>query len=121
MQIDSSNYLLPAELYVISKPGSTVCLVNIGVGFDDNNAHWILGTPFLNYFYQVYDLERNQAGLAVSAYVTNVEITAVPAQSITVWLISAMLISTLGRIKMQSMLKATSRESYVYVQLNESM
>ncbi len=42
------------------------CLLNIWAG--DNNAI-IIGAPFLNDFYQVYDLQRNQVGLVPSIFV----------------------------------------------------
>ena len=35
------------------------------------NDKWLLGTPFLNLFYQVYDMKRNQVGLVPSIYVNN--------------------------------------------------
>ena len=42
------------------------CLLNIWAG---KNDAIIIGAPFLDDFYQVYDLQRNQVGLVPSIYV----------------------------------------------------
>jgi hypothetical protein len=39
--------------------------------FPYQNKEWILGLPFLNDFYQVYDMKRNQIGLVPSKYTNN--------------------------------------------------
>lgn len=43
-----------------------LCTFNM---YGTNKKEWVLGSPFLNDFYQVYDLDRNQVGLVPSAYV----------------------------------------------------
>ena len=45
-----------------------MCTFNM---YGTNKKEWILGAPFLNDFYQVYDLDRNQMGLVPNIYVND--------------------------------------------------
>lgn len=45
--------------------GGAVCTFAI---YGQKEKRWVLGSPFLNDYYQVYDMTRNQIGLVPSAY-----------------------------------------------------
>ena len=64
-------YTLPPSFYAsyATSMGNT-CMLLWDYGFNEHEK-WILGTPFLNLFYQVYDMDRNQVGLVPSIYVNN--------------------------------------------------
>ena len=69
LQLGSFMYKLTPEQYVDVQASSTedesVCSFSI---YGQKDARWVLGSPFLNDFYQVYDLDRNQIGLVPSNY-----------------------------------------------------
>lgn len=46
-------------------PGGPACTFGI---YGQKDKRWVLGSPFLNDYYQVYDMTRNQIGLVPSAY-----------------------------------------------------
>ena len=64
----TSDMVVVYEEDEISEEISFFCTLRI---FPTLKKQWILGTPFLADFYQVYDLRRNQIGLVPSAYVNN--------------------------------------------------
>ena len=73
LQIDSFEYVLRSEKFLTSKKidNKEHCIFNM---HGTTKPIWILGTPFLNDFYQVYDLKRNQVGLAPSKYTQNMQV-----------------------------------------------
>ena len=48
-----------------SWPGGPACTFGI---YGQKDKRWVLGSPFLNDYYQVYDMTRNQIGLVPSVY-----------------------------------------------------
>jgi Eukaryotic aspartyl protease len=58
IQLNEHLYTLPASMYIIQDSGA--CYHRIGVSKDN---FWTLGIAFLQGFYQVYDMKRNQVGL----------------------------------------------------------
>jgi hypothetical protein len=69
--IDQYMYTLPPSFYAsfTNSMGNT-CMLLWDYSSKENDK-WILGTPFLNLFYQVYDMRRNQVGLVPSIYLNN--------------------------------------------------
>ena len=64
LQIDDHVYAIPAVFFITSYEG--ICYNKIGLSAD---KFWVLGVVFLQAYYQVYDLERNQVTLAPNNYV----------------------------------------------------
>jgi hypothetical protein len=63
LQIDDHVYAIPAVFFITSFEG--ICYNKIGVSAD---KFWVLGVVFLQGYYQVYDLKRNQVALAPNIY-----------------------------------------------------
>lgn len=63
---------LPPKVYV-KKQSDTECHTLI-VHNNKDSKNWILGGSFLNNFYQIYDLENKQIGLAIPKGSKNVKI-----------------------------------------------
>jgi len=74
LSIDQYLYTLPPSFYAsfANSMGtqSNTCMLLWDYESTENDK-WILGTPFLNLFYQVYDMRRNQVGLVPSIYANN--------------------------------------------------
>lgn len=65
IKLDSYNYhLKPDSVYEHFGPSCHISLVA------SYKFETVLGTPFLNDYYQVYDMQRNQIGLVPSIYAT---------------------------------------------------
>ena len=73
LSIDNYVYTLPPSFYAYEAYNNTCDLLWDYDDTDNNNlgSKWILGTPFMNLFYSVYDMKRNQVGLVPSIYVNN--------------------------------------------------
>ena len=63
IQIDDYIYEIDATSYV--KRMGNFCVIQL---IGDPEERWILGTPWLNNFYQVYSIDKNQIGLVPSIY-----------------------------------------------------
>ena len=73
IQIDKYIYTIKPDQFVLPLTGyGRVCYINIR-DEGTESAHWILGSPFLNQYYQVYDMQRNQQGLVASIYENNAD------------------------------------------------
>ena len=48
----------PDQLVLPLQGFSNVCYINIRDEGEDA-VHWVLGCPFLNKYYQIYDMRRN--------------------------------------------------------------
>lgn len=71
IQIEDYIYSLPGQLFLY-KYNSSLCELLIKQDKSVNATNrWIMGTPFLNYFYQIYDLRNLQVGLVPNIYVNN--------------------------------------------------
>lgn len=64
MHFDSYIYSIKADRYFYLNKEQKECQFLLSATTDQT----IFGTPFLNYYYQVYDLRRNQIGLVPSIY-----------------------------------------------------
>lgn len=66
-QIDSHVYVTRPKQYFLQQEmdGQFFCTSTL-VGTQE--PEWILGSPFLNDYYQIYDMKRNQVGLVPSIY-----------------------------------------------------
>ena len=73
------------------------CIFNM---LGTNKPIWILGTPFLNDFYEVYDLKRNQVGLAPSKYTQDMQVPKNVDETFTKRLL--LIVSTVVLITCQS-------------------
>lgn len=68
LQLGSYMYMLQAQQYMDLVHGwhdGSVCTFAI---YGQKEKRWVLGSPFLNDYYQVYDMTRNQIGLVPSTY-----------------------------------------------------
>jgi hypothetical protein len=70
LQLDGTLYSVPASSYLNPTGQGDFChfdsIIMEPMGY--SSLRWILGNRFLNKFYQVYDMERNHMGLALSEY-----------------------------------------------------
>lgn len=74
IQLDQHIYTINPSIYTQEMQASSSCILNImNLGTD----RWILGSPFLNQYYQVYDMARNQMGMVPNIHVNNLQATEV--------------------------------------------
>jgi hypothetical protein len=84
VQIDSFYYNIRAQQYLkVNQDAGPVVYYDVDEFSEDTSYYctlrvypisrkqWILGATFLNDFYQVYDLQRNQIGLVASKFVNS--------------------------------------------------
>lgn len=65
LQLGSYMYQIQPAQYVDRLTDRDLCVFAI---YGQTEKRWVLGSPFLNDYYQVYDMTRNQIGLVPSAY-----------------------------------------------------
>ena len=69
--INQFMYTLPPSFYARFNPQiSPHCEFSFDYSAVSDNR-WVMGVPFLNNFYQVYDMKRSQVGFVPSIYVNN--------------------------------------------------
>lgn len=59
-------YQLSSFQYMDRLSDKDICVFGI---YGQMEKRWVLGSPFLNDYYQVYDMTRNQIGLVPTVYV----------------------------------------------------
>ena len=92
--LDNAVYEVPFDRWFRVESDSTMVMI-----VEPNEDNVVLGVQFLNMFYQVYDMERNQVALVHSAYNTNLESPSIAQRNpfgVIISCITALFISVLG-------------------------